>query len=160
VAVFNKKIGDRLSEDHFPHGYTYASHPTCCAAGLAGIQVLLEEKLVENAANVGEHLLRRLKELEESHRCVGEARGVGLFTAIELVKDKTTKEPLLEPQSRENVASYVRRRAKERGLLVGTTSFAPSVVRLSPPLCITINEIDWAIDTLDDILLEVDQKMY
>lgn len=159
AVVFNKEIGDRLSEEHFPHGYTYASHPTCCAAGLAGIQVVQEEGLVQNSANVGGHLLKRLKELHNRHRCVGDARGLGLFCAIELVKDKKTKEPLLDPHSGENATSYVRRRAKERGLLVGTTTFAPSVIRLSPPLCITKEETDWAVDSLEEILSEVDSKM-
>ena len=153
VAVVNKKIGDFFDKNPLIHGFTYASHPMCCAVGLAQIEVILEENLVDNAAKVGAHLLARLNELESQHKCIGDVRGLGLLVGFELVKDKQTKEPC------QDIAVYIREKADEKGLAVGlSTRFAPNIIRMVPPLCITKDEVDMAIKVLDNILSEADQK--
>ncbi len=160
VAVVDKKIGDFFDENHLIHGFTYAAHPTCCAAGLASIEVLLEENLVENAAKVGAHLMTQLEKLESSHECIGDVRGLGLLTGFELVKDRKTREILATHVTEEDIALYIRKKANEKGLDVGmSTSFAPSIVRIVPPLCVTKDEVDTAVNILDEVLYDVDSKI-
>src|SRR5437667_7708638 len=75
----------------FMHGFTYSGHPTSCAVGLRNLQIIEEEGLVDQVAKKGEHLQKKLEELR-SHEIVGDVRGIGLLGAVELVKDKKTKE--------------------------------------------------------------------
>jgi 4-aminobutyrate aminotransferase-like enzyme len=134
------------------------------AAALANIEVIAEEKLVENAAKVGEYLNDKLKELEDNHKCIGEARGLGLLAALELVKNKETKEPFVEEdlfldwtkhKQEELVADLTARRAFKKGLIVSAFKFA-NTIRIAPPLCITEDEVDQGIKILDEVLKETD----
>ena len=85
----------RYFDDHVLWaGLTYAGHPLCCAAGVAAIEVLEEEGLIERSRELGVVLKRRLLEMQARHPCVGEIRSIGLFSCLELVKDRGTKEPL------------------------------------------------------------------
>jgi 4-aminobutyrate aminotransferase/(S)-3-amino-2-methylpropionate transaminase len=132
------KPGDHLS--------TFGGNPISCAAALANLEVLREEKLVENSARRGEELMRRLKPLEERGPRVGEVRGRGLMIGIELVGDKASKEPA--PQE----AKAVRTAMRERGILVGVGGAYGNVVRLQPPLSITPGECDRAASAIEEIL--------
>jgi 4-aminobutyrate aminotransferase len=132
------KPGDHLS--------TFGGNPISCAAALANLAVLEEEKLVENSARRGGELLTRLKRLEQTAPKVGEVRGRGLMIGVELVRDRQTKEPA--PQD----AKAVRAAMRERGILVGVGGAYGNVVRLQPPLSITAEECDRAASTLEDIL--------
>lgn len=160
VAIVSEKVGEFFDENPLSHGFTYTAHPTCCAAGLAEMDVLLEENLVENASEVGAHLMLRLKELEGRHKCVGDVRGLGLLMGFELVKDRKTKELLGTHVTEQDIIVYVREKANERGLEVGiSSSFAPSIVRVVPPLCVTKDEVDLAVTILDEVLHDVDSKL-
>lgn len=85
--------------NQFEHGSTASGHPVCSAVGLANIDIILGEKLPENAARVGAHLKSRLKELMDKRRLIGDVRGRGLMIGIELVKDRETKAPLKEEET-------------------------------------------------------------
>jgi len=88
-------IADTFAKRPYPGGLTYSGHPLACAAAVATINVMEEEGVVENAAHLGETLIGpALRELAERHPSVGEVRGLGMFWALELVKDKATREPL------------------------------------------------------------------
>jgi taurine--2-oxoglutarate transaminase len=154
-VTVRKHIGDAFVNKTMMHGYTYSNHPLCCAAALAAIDVLLEERLVENSARLGSHLLKRIEEFEHSYRCVGEARGIGLLSAIELVADKKTRQPLGE-YLKDDACFPVARKTAEKGVLTGASIFAPNALRLSPPLCITERQVDDALDVVGQVLADVD----
>ncbi|WP_217209878.1 aspartate aminotransferase family protein [Streptomyces sp. AC550_RSS872] len=89
-------IAETFAKRPYPGGLTYSGHPLACAAAVATINVMAEEGVVENAARLGAEVVEPgLRELAERHRCVGEVRGVGMFWALELVKNRETREPLV-----------------------------------------------------------------
>jgi 4-aminobutyrate aminotransferase-like enzyme/Ser/Thr protein kinase RdoA (MazF antagonist) len=127
---------------------TFGGNPVACAAGLAVLDVLEEEKLQENALRVGAHLSNRLEELQRRHPLFGDVRGSGLFLGVDLVLNRTTREPApLE-------ASYVVNRLRECGILTGTDGPHHNVIKLRPPLPFTEKDADLFARTLDAILDE------
>ncbi|MFF5723157.1 aspartate aminotransferase family protein [[Kitasatospora] papulosa] len=95
VAI-NAEIAATFDTRPYPGGLTYSGHPLACAAAVATIRVMEDEKIVEGAAHLGEHVLGPgLRELAERHPSVGEVRGLGAFWALELVRDRETREPLV-----------------------------------------------------------------
>ncbi|MFF3606556.1 aspartate aminotransferase family protein [Streptomyces sp. NPDC002463] len=95
VAI-SEKIAATFDKRPYPGGLTYSGHPLACAAAVATINVMADEKVVENAAHIGETVLGPgLRELAERHPSVGEVRGTGVFWALELVKNRETREPLV-----------------------------------------------------------------
>ena len=127
---------------------TFGGNPVACAAGLAVLDVLEDEKLRENALHVGAHLKSRLQDLQQRHALIGDVRGSGLFLGVDLVLDRNTKEPA--PQQ----ASYVVNRLRECGILTGTDGPHHNVIKLRPPLVFTGNDADLFVSTLDAILQE------
>lgn len=108
---------------------SYGGNPLASAAGLASLEIILNEDLVKNAERVGRVMLRRLEHLREKFRCVGEVRGKGLMLGIELVRDRATKQPLDR-----HVTHALYRECLRRGLVA--MCYAPSI-RINPPLVIT-----------------------
>lgn len=95
VAI-SGEIADTFATRPYPGGLTYSGHPLACAAAVATIRVMEDEKIVENAAHIGETVLGPgLRELAERHGSVGEVRGTGVFWALDLVRDRETREPLV-----------------------------------------------------------------
>ncbi|MEU3395991.1 aspartate aminotransferase family protein [Streptomyces filamentosus] len=95
VAI-SERIAATFETRPYPGGLTYSGHPLACAAAVATIQVMEDEKVVENAARIGEQVLGPgLRELAERHPSVGEVRGTGVFWALDLVRNKETREPLV-----------------------------------------------------------------
>ncbi len=130
------------------HASTFGGNPVSIAAALATLD-LLEESLIANAAEVGGYILDRLRNWPERFRYVGEVRGLGLMIGIELVLDQKTKEraPLL----RDRLEAL----AFERGLLV--LGAGPNSIRLCPPLVINREQADFAVDTLEQCLRELER---
>lgn len=125
---------------------TFGGNPVSCAIGLAVLDVIEEEGLVENARRVGDHLLAGLEELVARHPLAADARGVGLYLGLELVRDHET----LEPAAAE--ASYVANRAKEEGVLISTDGPHHNVLKLKPPIVFTEDDADRVVELLDSIL--------
>jgi 4-aminobutyrate aminotransferase-like enzyme len=123
---------------------SYGGSPLAAAAGLASLEVILREDLVKNAERVGRAMLRRLEALQEKHRCVGEVRGVGLMLGIELVRDRSTREPLEKA-----VTQALYRECLRRGLMAMT--YSPTI-RLNPPLTIKEDMALAGLDVLDEAL--------
>src|SRR5204863_1176664 len=124
----------------------FGGNPISCAAALANLEVIREEKLVENSARRGEEVLQRLKRLEETSARVGEVRGRGLMIGLELVKDRTSKEPAPDD------AKAVRAALRGQGILIGVGGAFGNVVRFQPPLSITAEECDRAASALETAL--------
>lgn len=94
VAV-SKKIAEYFDDNLLSCGLTYSGHPLACAAGIACVNYYEKANIPANVVKTGEYLKKTLLSFKEKHPCVGDVRSIGLFSAIELVKDKTTKEPLV-----------------------------------------------------------------
>ena len=127
--------------------YTHEKNPTACAAGLAVLEVLREEGLVERAATLGRHALDRLGDMKTRHPLIGDVRGLGLSLAVELVRDPATREKASEE------ADAVMYRCLEQGLAFKTSH--GNVLTLTPPLNITQTDMDLALDILDRALAAV-----
>ena len=136
---------ERMSAKPFgePSGSSssYGGNPLAAAAGLAAVEAILDEKLVENSARVGALMLGALKELQNKYRFIGDVRGRGLMIGVELVADRATKVPLDR-----TITRALFHEALERGLV--TMSYS-HVIRINPPLVITENEAMRGIDILD-----------
>jgi 4-aminobutyrate aminotransferase len=134
---------DLMSWTPGAHASTFGGNPVSCAAALATIE-LLEDHLLENARIIGDHILSRMRDWPRRFRFVGDVRGKGLMIGVEMVLDQQTKQPA--PELRNQVESM----AFERGLLV--LGCGASTLRLSPPLLITRDQADFALDTLEECL--------
>jgi 4-aminobutyrate aminotransferase len=127
------------------HASTFGGNPVCVAASLATVE-LLEKELVDNAARIGAHMKDRMSDWPKRYPCVGDVRGLGLMIGIEIVKDPETRE--YNPNLRDRIVEM----AFERGLLL--LGAGPSTIRLSPPLIITRDQADFAIDTIEACIRE------
>ena len=125
------------------HASTFGGNPVACAAALATI-ALLEEGLMENAARMGQHLRDRMRDWPARFPHVGQVRGLGLMIGIEMVRDGATRERA--PEIRDRVVNL----AFERGLLV--LGAGENSIRLCPPLVITRDQCDFALETLEECL--------
>jgi taurine--2-oxoglutarate transaminase len=95
-VVISQKIADTFKDRQFPGGLTYSGHPLACASAVASINIFKEEKIVENAKNIGATVIGpELEKLKAKHPSIGEVRGLGVFWAIELVRNRETREPLV-----------------------------------------------------------------
>jgi 4-aminobutyrate aminotransferase len=131
------------------HASTFGGNPVSCAAALATIS-LLRESLVQNAADVGAHLMSGLKALADKHPLIGDVRGRGLMIGVELVRDRQTKERATDERDAVVTAAFM------RGLLV--LGAGKNAVRFSPPLILTRAEADTAVRIFDEALSEVEKK--
>lgn len=136
------KPGDHLS--------TFGGNPVSCAAALANIEVMRDEKLPARAAEIGEHAMRKLRDLQKQNPIIGEVRGIGLMIGVELVRDEK-----LTPANTE--AEAVRDSLLKQGILVGVGGVYGNVVRFQPPLIITKDQIDRAVAGFASALAEVTQ---
>ena len=148
TEVFNAFLGDPGDKQEFGQVCTYAGHPVTCAAGLANLKILTEERLWENAAKIGTHLLEKLKLLQDLP-VVSEVRGKGLMIGIELVDANQNN---LETMRTSTIVRLV----KERGILIGKISHAvdepENIIFIAPPLILTLDEADRIFETLKDVL--------
>jgi 4-aminobutyrate aminotransferase-like enzyme len=125
---------------------TFGGNPVACAAALAVLDVIEEEELVAYAATVGEHLRHALRSLATRHPVIGDVRGRGLMTGVELVTDPDSRAPAGA------LATRVRDAMAERGVLIGTSGRAGNTLKIRPPLCIGREEAELIVTTLDSVL--------
>ncbi len=140
-------IGDSFEPgDHLS---TFGGNPVSAAAALANIDVMLKEKLPEKASDKGKYIMKRLNEMKEKHKIIGDVRGKGLMIGIELVKDRRKKTPAKDETGK------IRDRALEKGLLIGSGGVKGCVLRLQPPLTIEKEQIEKTLDILEDSFKEI-----
>jgi alanine-glyoxylate transaminase/(R)-3-amino-2-methylpropionate-pyruvate transaminase len=125
------------------HFNTFGGNPVSMAAGLAVMDVIEEEGLQRNAQVVGGRLRDGLERLAREHRLIGDVRGMGLMLGVELVTDRSTR----APASAETL--QVLEEARSMGVLLGKGGLAGNVLRIKPPMCITAEDVDFALDVLD-----------
>jgi 4-aminobutyrate aminotransferase-like enzyme len=132
------------------HLSTFGGNPISCAAAIANIDVMQDEHLAEESARKGARTMAHLRDLAARHPMIGEVRGLGLMIGIELVTDRSTKEPAKAQAAR------VRQLCREAGVLVGVGGQSGNVVRFQPPLVIEESALDRAVETLDQALTTVE----
>jgi 4-aminobutyrate aminotransferase len=132
------------------HASTFGGNPLSCAAAIAVIDVIKEERLLENAAKQGAYIMKRLEELKDKSEIIGDVRGKGLMIGMELVTDKESKKPAPDK------ANEVMMRSWKRGVAVITCGI--STIRIMPPLNITRELVDSALDIIEDVVKEVEQE--
>jgi len=153
-VLVSKKIANYFDDNFLSCGLTYSAHPISCAAGCATLDVYKEEKLFENAKKMGIVLGYELEALKSKHPCVGDVRYIGLFSAIELIKDTKTKEALVPyGQDPEKIMSKIVGKLKQAGF---STYSHENNILVAPPLIIKAHEIKEAMAIMDEVLDYVD----
>ena len=146
-VITTKRIADALSSE----GQFFSSaggSTLSCHVGLAVLDAMIEDDLQRNALVVGGHLAARLRDLADRHPLVGPVHGEGLYLGVELIRDRET----LEPAAAE--AAAICERMRELGVVVLTTSERSNVLKIKPPLCLTIESADHVVAMLDRVLAE------
>jgi taurine--2-oxoglutarate transaminase len=144
-----RAIADHFQDHVFYGGLTYNSHPLGCAAALGAIQAYEEDDMVGNSQRMGEVLAKHHRRLQERHPCVGAVRSIGLFGAIELVRDRK----MLEPMAPFNGTSPEMKAIGQALLDAGMFTFVRwNTIMTNPPLCITEAELDEGFEILDGAL--------
>jgi taurine--2-oxoglutarate transaminase len=149
-VMIRESLAKTFDTRALPCGHTYAGHPMCVAAGLAAVRTYREEKLFERANEMEGWLRAGLTAIAEKHPVVGDVRGVGAFWALELVKDRATREPLVPwqgdgPGVMKNLFAELRKR--------GVFTFGKfNIVMMAPPLTTTKAELDEALIAVDGAL--------
>ncbi len=160
LTASTAEVHDAFRDRYFPHGHTYEAHPLTLAPAVAAIGEYRRLGLLEKSRRDGEYLLRRLGEIRDAHPSVGEVRGLGLFAAVELVKNRATREPFNTEDDklagRPLVVDQVTAAMLKEGVFcVGWVSH----LVVAPPLIVTREELDRALDVLDRSLVVADQKV-
>lgn len=141
AVVARKEVAAPMAEKFLFH--TYGANPTSCAAGRAVLQVIAEDRVQDNARVVGTALLKHLHALKDKHASIGDVRGRGLMLAIEMVKDRKTKEP-----DRATTAA-VFEQTRKQGIILSKSGPTQSCLRMVPPMCLTLEDVEHVADALD-----------
>jgi taurine--2-oxoglutarate transaminase len=154
AVIVSEPIAKFFDDKYLYAGLTYNGHALACAAALATIDVYQEDHLIENAHNVGEYLGQKLEQIKNRHRSVGDVRYIGLFSAIELVANRDTKE-IFAPSIMGEVGKVLR----ENGLFTYImANNMGSLVFVVPPLCITKMELDDGLAIVEKALEVADRS--
>ncbi len=158
AMVVSSAIADWLQTNPFPGGQTYAGHPLACASGVESLKIYRDEDIVHRAAERGVELRSQLDELATRHPSIGDVRGRGLFFGVELVTNRETREPLA-PFNAKGPANApmaeILQAGMERGLYLSSFS---NVIRITPPLIISADELRQGVEILDTILELADRR--
>jgi len=130
----------------FRYFNTFGGNPVSCAAAMAVLDVLEDEKLRENALAVGTYARQGLQKLSEKHTLIGNVRGSGLFFGAELVLDRKEKTPAAD------IATRVINGMRERGILMGKLGIHQNATKIRPPMPFSKENADLMLSTLDDVL--------
>ena len=151
AVAFSSEIWESLKGRNFT-SYTYAGHPVCAAAAVKAMEIYIRDKVVENTAEVGKYALERLKRDFEPLPCVGEVGGLGLMLSIEIVANKATRSAF---DRKLNIMQQLQDRALENGIFLRMAEISSTPgdrIVFAPPLVITTQEVDKALDILYPIV--------
>ncbi|KPV63111.1 MAG: Glutamate-1-semialdehyde 2,1-aminomutase [Candidatus Bathyarchaeota archaeon BA1] len=132
------------------HSNSFGGNPVMCAASLASIEVLVKERLPQKATKIGESTLKRLAEMKDRHKIMGDVRGKGLMIGVEFVKDKKTKERFLD-------VTDIMVEAHKRGLIL--LPCGVNCIRVVPPLIVTQEQMEKGLDILEQSISEVEKLL-
>ena len=150
LCATTKKIADYFEDHYFSHGHTYEAHPITLGPAVATIEEMQRLKLVERAAELEPYVREKLEALKAKHVSVGDVRGLGLFFAVEIVKDRTTKEPFNTMRDKVEGKALTVDQIAGKMMADGVAIQAwVSHFVIAPPLIVTKEEIDLGIDALD-----------
>lgn len=144
AVVAKRHVAEALADKFYFN--TYGANPVACAAGRAVLRVIETEGLQENARVVGAAMLEVLQRLRQKHEIIGDVRGRGLMMAIELVTDRKTKAPATA------ATAAVFEASREAGLVLSKSGADRNVLRMVPPLCLTLDDVDFFADAMDHSL--------
>ena len=152
AVVVTTEVADYFGgqDNQFKHVLTFGGHPAAAAAALRNIQIIEEENLVQNSAEVGAYLKGELEGLKADHPTVDDVRGLGLCLAVQLVSDRQTKAPFAKDVK---IADRLNEKFKKNGLILRVGG---EIIGVMPPLCITRQEVDELVHALDRSLGEVE----
>ena len=156
-VVVSKKIAEYFDDHLLSCGLTYSGHPLACAAGVACLNSYKEVNILENVNKSGKILGDVLEAIKVSHKCVGDVRYIGLFSAVELVKSKDTREPLV-PYNKDpdGIMGKLIGKLKSKGFM---TYSHENMILISPPLIITEEQVREEMSKLDEVLSELDMQI-
>ena len=146
AVVAKKHVAEPMAEKFMFH--TYGANPTSAAAARAVLEVLRDEKLQENASTVGGKLLERLHDLKDKHQAIGDVRGHGLMLALEFVTDRDSKTPDKE------MTTEVFEACRAQGIILSKSGPFQQCLRMVPPLCLSLTDVDQVTNSLDQALAE------
>ena len=152
ATVVKKEVADHFAgEDNFlRHTLTFSGHPVSAAAALKNIEIMENEGMVQNAAEVGAYFKEQLEGLEVDHPTVGDVRGIGMLIAVELVADRNTKAKF-PPEAK--IAARLNESFRKHGLIFRAGG---DILSIGPPLCITREEVDEIVHAIDLSLWELE----
>lgn len=130
-------------------GGTYGGNPLACAAGSATIDYLIEQKLADRANIIGQKVLQRFRAMQDKYEMIGDVRGIGAMLAIELVKDRQTKEPA------KDAVTQILSKCAQRGVLLLSAGVYGNIIRLLMPLVITDEQLETGLTVLEDAAAEI-----
>lgn len=148
-VIGRKEIMDKAEPGEL--GGTYSGSPIGCRAALAVLDIIEEEKLNERGASVGQKVMEHFRKLAETYGCIGDVRGLGAMCAMEIVKDKQTKEP--DKSATNQIIQY----ANQNGLLLLSAGVNGNVIRVLMPLVITDEQLQEGLDIIEAAILHVTQ---
>lgn len=155
-VVVSKKIAEYFDDNLLSCGLTYSGHPLACAAGVACVNYYEEAGIIPHVKEVGKVLGERLEGFKNKFACVGDVRYIGLFSAVELVKDKTTKEPMVPyGKDPEGIMEKIVGMLKERKFM---TYSHENMILIAPPLIITEEQLSEELDKMEEVLAIVDKE--
>ena len=155
-VVVNKEISEYFDDNLLSCGLTYSGHPLACAAGVATIEEYEKLDILSKVNETGKILGEKLEAIKKAHPSVGDVRYIGLFSAVELVKDKVTKEPIV-PYGKDvnGTMGKVLKLLKERRFMTYTHE---NMIIVAPPLIITAEQLVEELVKLDEVLSIVDKE--
>ncbi|MBU2444281.1 MAG: aspartate aminotransferase family protein [Bacteroidetes bacterium] len=160
LTATTMKIADYFNDHYFSHGHTYEAHPLTLAPAVAAINELKKNDLINRSKEMGEYLLSLLNKLKEKHPSVGDVRVIGLFAALEIVKNRKTKEPFSSKLDKVSgnpmLVDKIALELMKKGIFVQTWI---SHFIIAPPLIISKEEIDYAITEFDEALKIADAEI-
>jgi taurine---2-oxoglutarate transaminase len=150
LCATTKKIADHFEDHYFSHGHTYEAHPITLGPAVTTIEEMQRLKLVERSADLERYVRQKLEALKEKHVSIGDVRGLGLFFAVELVKNRKTRQPFNTMRDKVEGKSLVVDQIAAKMMADGVAQQAwVSHFVIAPPLIVTKEELDFGIDALD-----------
>ena len=160
LTATTTRLHEVFRDRYFPHGHTYEAHPLTLAPATAAIEEYRRLDLLEKSRRDGEYLLHRLREIQEHHPSVGDVRGLGLFAAVELVRDRSTRAPFNTEEDKLAGRPLVAEKVAAAMLKEGVFCVAwVSHLVVAPPLIVTREELDHGLEVLDRALLVADEEL-